>query len=214
MLATVTGAARGLSGHDLRRLLGSWVYALSYRREALSVLDVAFVAAECFPPRRRCAVEGASLDESLVTTFLAPLLDADLRAQSHLHLCATDASPPGAGACSTPVSLELWTFLYDFSEEQGCSVRLVWDTGLMHPLEFRDSGAAVAGLVVDLPWVEIFSYRFRHLQRFYLHELEAFVSLIPGSWWTMVSEIVVCIVWSTAKSFLDQCAKVVPTVDV
>ena len=157
------------------------MYALSYRREALSVLDVAFVAAECFPPRRRCAVEGASLDESLVTTFLAPLLDADLRAQSHLHLCATDASPPGAGACSTPVSLELWTFLYDFSEEQGCSVRLVWDTGLMHPLEFRDSGAAVAGLVVDLPWVEIFSYRFRHLQRFYLHELEAFVSLIPGA---------------------------------
>ena len=59
MLATVTGAARGLSGRDLRRLLGLWVHALPFRREALSVLDVAFVAAECFPPRRRCAVEGA-----------------------------------------------------------------------------------------------------------------------------------------------------------
>ena len=64
-------AARGLSDHDLRRLLGLWVYALSFRREALSVLDVAFVAAECFPSRRRCAVEGALLDELLVTTFLA-----------------------------------------------------------------------------------------------------------------------------------------------
>ena len=59
MLATVTGAARGLSGRDLRRVLGLWVYALSFRREALSVLNVAFVAAECFPPRRCCAVEGA-----------------------------------------------------------------------------------------------------------------------------------------------------------
>ena len=103
MLATVTGAARGLSGHDIRRLLGLWVYALSFRREALSVLDVACVAAECFPPRRRCAVEGALLDDLLVTAFLVPLLDADLRAQPHLQLFATDVSPSGADACSTPV---------------------------------------------------------------------------------------------------------------
>ena len=44
MLGTVTGAARGLSG---QRLLGLWVYVLSFRREALSVLDVAFVTAAC-----------------------------------------------------------------------------------------------------------------------------------------------------------------------
>ena len=103
-LLFATGAARGLSSHDLRRLLGLWVYTLS---EALSVLDVAFVAAECFPPRRRCAVESALLDELLVTTFLAYLLDAGLWAQPHLQLFATDASPSGAGACSTSVSLEL-----------------------------------------------------------------------------------------------------------
>ena len=117
LLATVTGAARGLSGHDLRRLLGLWVYALSFRREALSVLDVAFVAAECFPPRPRCAVEGALLDELLVTTFLALFLDADLRAQPHLHLFATDASPSGAGACSTPVSGALDPSLRLFGRE-------------------------------------------------------------------------------------------------
>ena len=174
MLATVTGAARGLSGRDVRRLLGLWVCTLSFRREALSVLDVAFVAAECFPPRRRCAVEGALLEELLVTTFLAPLLDADLRAQPHLHLFSTDASPSGAGACSTPVSLELWTLLYDYSEEKGCSVRLDWETGSMLPR------VAVAGLVVDLAWVERFSYRFRHPQQINLLELEALISLIRG----------------------------------
>ena len=105
-----------------------------------------------------CAVEGASQDELLVTTFL---LDADLRAQPHLQLFATDASPSGAGACSTPVSLELWTCLYDFSDEKGCSVRLDWDMSSMHSPELPDSRAAVAGLVVDLPWVESFSFRLR-----------------------------------------------------
>ena len=139
----------------------------SFSREALSILDVAFVAAECFPPRRRCAIEGAILDELLVSTFLAPLLNADLRAQPHLHLYATDASPSGAGACSTPVSLELRTILYDI---------LDWNT--MPPLEIRDSRAAVDGLLVDLLGVESFSYRFRHPQHMNLLELEALISLI------------------------------------
>ena len=112
-----TSRARTLSGHDLRRLFGLWVYALSFRRGVLSVLDVAFVATECFLPRRRCAVEGALLDELLVTTSLALLLDADLRAQPHLQLFATDASLSGAGASR----------LYDSSDEKGCSVRLVWN---------------------------------------------------------------------------------------
>ena len=179
MLATVMGAARGLSGHALQRLLGFWLYALSFRREALSVLDVAFVAAERFPTRR-CAVEGALLEELLVTAFLAPLLDADLRAQPHLQLITTDASPSGVGACSTPVSLELWTRGYDFSDGKGCSVRLDWDTNSMPTPELGDSRAAVPGLVVDVPWVESFSYRVRYPLHINLLELEALISLIRG----------------------------------
>ena len=57
---------------------GSWVYALSFRRDALSVLDVAFVAAECFPPRPRCAVEDALLDE-LLDACVSGALDLSLR---------------------------------------------------------------------------------------------------------------------------------------
>ena len=105
--------------------------------------------------------EGALLDELLVSTFFASLLDAEHRAQPHLHLNATDASASGAGACSTPVSLELWTL-----------------PRLMHPPEFRDTRAAVAALVVDLPWVESFSYRLQHPQHINLLELEALISLI------------------------------------
>ena len=61
-LATETGAARGLLGpvRSRRGLRGRRV----------------------FPPRRRCAVGGALLEESLANAFLVPLLDADLPATS------------------------------------------------------------------------------------------------------------------------------------
>ena len=149
--------------------------------EALSVLGVAFVAAECFPPRRRCAVEGALLEEFLTTAFLAPLLNADLRARPHLQLFATDASPSGAGACSTPVSLELWTRLYDFSDEKGCSVRVDWDMNSMPRPELRDSradaGRIGGGFAVGRKAsLAVFWYP----QHINLLELEALISLIQG----------------------------------
>ena len=48
------------------------------------------------------------------------------------------------------------------------------------PLELQDSRVAVAGLVVDLPWVESFSYRFQYPQHINLLELEALISLTRG----------------------------------
>ena len=74
MLATVAGVARGLSGRDLRRLLGLRIYALSFRREALSVLDVAFVAVECFSAttsvcRRRCLTRRTACENFPRTCF-------------------------------------------------------------------------------------------------------------------------------------------------
>ncbi len=126
MLSTVVGAVTGLLGLRLKQLLGIWTFALSFRRERLSVLDVAFVAAAAFPPRRRCTIRGASLDELLVTTFLGRLLTANLRAHPYFTLFATDASFTG-------VSLEQWTKLYDLSEDRGESVRL--DLGACPPVD-------------------------------------------------------------------------------
>ena len=48
------------------------------------------------------------------------------------------------------------------------------------PPEFLDLRAAMARLVVDLPWVESFSYRFRYPQHVNLLELEVLISLIRG----------------------------------
>ena len=173
MLATVTGAARGLSGHDFRRLLGLWVYALSFRRETLSTLDVPFVAAECFPPRRRCAIEGALLDELLVSTFLAPLLDADLRAATPSPLCDRRQSLRRWCLLDACVFGALDSSLRVFIRERLCS-----KARSTHPPEFRDSRAAAS--VVNLPWVESFSYRFQHPQHVNLLELEALIRLIRG----------------------------------
>ena len=50
----------------------------------------------------------------------------------------------------------------------------------MPPPKLRDSRAVVAGLVVYLPWVESFSYRFRYRQHINLLEFEALISLIRG----------------------------------
>ena len=57
-------------------------------------------------------------------------------------------------------------------------MRLDWDTNSIPTPELRDSRAAVAGLVVDVPWVESFSYRVRYPQQINLLELEALISLI------------------------------------
>ena len=111
MLTTVVGSVAGLTGLHLQQLLGIWTFALTFRREELSVLDVAFVAAAAFPPKRRCSITGPLLDELLVATFLGPLLTANLRAPPHLSLFATDASLSGAGACSSTVAFEHWTKL-------------------------------------------------------------------------------------------------------
>ena len=111
------------------------------------------------------------------------------------------------------LSLELWARLYDFSDEKGCSVRLDWDLSSMPTPELRDSQAAVARLVVDLPWVESFSYCFRYPQHMNLLELDVLISLIRG----LVdrglgNRRVLCM--STAELFLDQCVSGAPAADV
>ena len=86
---------------------------------------------------------------------------------------------------------------------------LDWDTNSMPTPELRDSRAAVVRLVLDLQWVESFSYRFRYPQHVNLLELEALISLIRGLWDRGLG-IVVCTVWATADLFLDQCVKGAP----
>ena len=80
LVATLLGAALGVTRRQLQQILGVWGFAAAFRREALSVLDVAFTLARRLPQRTATPLEGAVLDELLVLCCLAPLLEADLRA--------------------------------------------------------------------------------------------------------------------------------------
>ena len=104
------------------------------------VLDVAFVAAVAFPPKRRRAL----LDELEVATFFVPLPTVNFRALPYLTFFATDASPSTAGACSSAVFFGHWTKLYYLSEDRGESVRFGWDSCPPVETELRDSRAFAA----------------------------------------------------------------------
>ena len=66
-------------------------------------------------------MNGALLDELPLVTGLAPLLQANLRAEPYEKLYVSDASPSGAGAgdCVAPITQEAWLALYDLAVETG-----------------------------------------------------------------------------------------------
>ena len=92
MLITMLVAAVGVNRTLLQRLLGGWAF-LAFRRE---------VFAATLPPSRRCRVNGSLLDELLLITGPASLLQTILRAepvksstlQMHLRMALAAALRP------------------------------------------------------------------------------------------------------------------------
>ena len=70
---TLFALAFGVSGDELRRLLGVWSYCLGFRREGMSVLGIAFQAARSMPRRRRIMLSGPAFNELMSLVFLWPL---------------------------------------------------------------------------------------------------------------------------------------------
>ena len=81
MLITILIAAAGAHRTLLQRLLGGWASALAFRREAYGCLDVSYTAAATLAPSRRCQAERTQLDELLLVTGLAPLLQMTFRTE-------------------------------------------------------------------------------------------------------------------------------------
>ena len=122
-------------------------------------------------------MNGALLDELLLVTGLAPLLQMNLRAEASEKLYATDASPGGAGGCVAPVTQEAWLALYDLAEEKGEHVHL--DSKGEEPASNMDDGrAAAAPLALELDWPTMFSYRFFQGKHLNLLELGSLISLL------------------------------------
>ena len=151
MHVTLTSAVLGVTRTSLQHLLGAWNFALSFRREASSCLDVAFLAARTLPARHPVPPTGSHSDDLLLVCGIGPLLQADLRASPRLGVFATDASPSGAGACAAPVTNDLWQTLCNLAQEHGEHVRLSWGCS-PPPLELTPSLCACAALVTPADW--------------------------------------------------------------
>ena len=66
------------------------------------------------------------MDELLLITGLAPLLETNLRVEPCEKLYTTDASPGGAGGCAASITQDDWFALCDLAEEDGEHARLDW----------------------------------------------------------------------------------------
>ena len=113
-------------GRDLRRILGLCVYALSFRREALSVRDVACVAAECF---RNDDVVPSKVPYSRNCMLLLSSPHSWTQTFGPSHIFNSSRQTPVLQAPVLVRRLCLWNsgpVSTIFSDEKGCSVRLDW----------------------------------------------------------------------------------------
>ena len=162
---------------SLMILLKGWAFSFAFRREVFASLDVSYTAATLLPPSRRCRLNGALLDELLLVTGLAPLLETNLRAEPFELHHAIDASLSGAGGCSASITREDWLTLYDLAKKKGEHVRLDWN-GEEPPNNMHDVRAASAPLALKLKWITLFSFRFFAVKHINLLELESLISLL------------------------------------
>ena len=131
---------------------------LDFRREALTCLEVSSAAAASLAPSRR-PVHGALLEELLLVTGLAPLLQTNLRSESSQKLYATDDTKDDDGGCAESITQEDWLPLCDLAEAKGEHVRLQ-GKGEEPPIRMHDGRAAAAPLAMKSNWTTMFSYRF------------------------------------------------------
>lgn len=97
------------------KLLGSWIWPILHRREALCVVDRLYHDIREFPSRGTHQLSAESRDELLMLTLIAPLLRCDMRLPVKETLYAFDAEGSGGTAIvsaplSQPAAEEIWRF--------------------------------------------------------------------------------------------------------
>ena len=177
MFATAMGLLYGVNREQLQQLLGTWNFAMAFRPLSLSSLGVVYQAVEGVTKLRRVHLTGAARDDLLLALGIGPLLTCDLRARPSLSLFATDASPFAAGACSAPISRELWDQLYDLTEERGEHVRLDWGDS-PPPVAISDYRSSAAGAIMNCDWEVCLSRPFTGSRHINLLELDALIMLV------------------------------------
>jgi len=109
----------------MRRLLGSWVFHLMFRRAAFAVPDAAFRYAQAADdPTRVTRLPPAVRSELVALALLAPLLVTDLRAHVASRLWCTDASPTAGAVVHAELPPQVARELWRHRDARGAYVRL------------------------------------------------------------------------------------------
>jgi hypothetical protein len=176
-----------VTGRQLSRLLGSWVWCLMLRRPALALLLHAYryiaVAGE-----RPLTLWPSVRHELICLMALTPLLQTDLSASFHQRVYATDASDIAAGVVATPLTPALSSGLYSLSSSAARNLlpsprSLERGTHRAHgALDSAESpstptdgpaGRALHSLIDSVRWSTLVSSPWRHAQHINALELHA-----------------------------------------
>jgi hypothetical protein len=178
--------ARTVSGHDLSRVIGSWVWCLMLRRAALVVLNESYRYLRV-AEQRRFTLWPSVRDELLCLMTLAPLLQTDMAAPFHHRVYASDASEVAAGVVSTPLTDQLQARLYPLSHVPAFNLlpvsalynaRMIDSPITANPPELLAHYATAAGTellqsVSAARWSVLVSSRWHHRQHINALELHA-----------------------------------------
>lgn len=110
------------------KLLGSWIWPIMHRREALCVVDRLYKDIREFPNRGSHRLSAESRDELLMLTLIAPLLRADMRLPVREKLFAFDAEGSGGSAIvSAPLQQAAAEEIWRFADLHGASTTVHGD---------------------------------------------------------------------------------------
>jgi len=156
----------------MRRLLGSWVFHLMFRRAAFAVPDAAFRYAQAGDdPTRVTRLPPAVRSELLVLALLTPLLVTDLRAHVAPRLWCTDASPTAGAIVHAELPVRVARELWRHRDARGEHVRLTPTSSPIHDWREVESpeGALLLQAIslavsLDDPRAEALAQRYRALE--------------------------------------------------
>ena len=135
MYVTLLGALLGVTRGSLQQILGAWNFALSFRREALCCLDVAFMCARKLPTRRH--LRPPTVHSWMAYSWLLALLPSS-KLTCVLNPATTCLRQMRArralGRASPKWTPDLWHSLYRIAEERGEHVRPYDLTGVQRLL--------------------------------------------------------------------------------
>ena len=174
MAVTLKAILHPILKRDFHQFVGSWVYVVGFRKEALSIIQECYIHLHSWPDGGGVKMLPSKVvEELLMLTFMSPLLVCYLKDQpvrgQHLDsklsrdevaVFATDAAGDGGiGGCMAFTDVGFWKQCFGCSEDLGEYTRLDWGTDEPVETSMIDRRAETAHFCGALDWREMFDYK-------------------------------------------------------